>query len=258
MSRKWNTVISGGACLVIATCATSAILMGRAATEPATQDSVEAPRTRNLSLQPEAVRVNRRLGNRFKSSGRPESILTGTLTVGTNQQHVTIIRRQTDIGESVELQLAGRRLTWTDAEGVKAGSEPATVPERLLLERLVFDSPDNFVLAQLRGASYFTISRNLRPDDAGDNYSGPLWTMVRVSEPQSTDDTSQSNQWRFYYINESTGLIDRITCEVNGQAVEAGIEWTERQSEQVPSHIKWTTSGQTVMELEVAAFSQSK
>lgn len=263
MSRNWKTLIFSGASLGLA-CATSAILTSRASTQPplpakpGALQSQSIPRTRNLRLQPEASRVNRRLGNKFKLSGGSESTLSGTVTLGANRQPVTINRRQTDNGEFVEVLLEGRRLTWTIAEDIKATQGIATEPERLLVERLVFDSPDQFVLAQLRGASYYTVTRNLRPNDAGENYSGPLWRLVRVNEPQGNDELTRKSRWRLYYINEGTDLIDRVVSEVDGQKIEARIQWTENNGEQIPSNIKWTRGGQKIMELEVTAFSQSK
>ena len=184
MSRERKTLILGGASLMAVVCLTSAILNTSASTQPALivkrgpAQSQARTRTRNLRLQPEAASVNRRLGNRFKLSGQAQSILSGTLTLSADQQPVTIIRRQIESGEVVEVLLAGRRITWSDAEGIKATPGTATEPERLLIERLVFDSSDQFVLAQLRGASYFTVMRNLRPNDAGENYSGPLLFTV--------------------------------------------------------------------------------
>ena len=263
MSRKRKTLILGGASLTAVICLTSAILI-RASMQPSMiakeglAQSLTMPRTTNLRLQPEAARVNRRLGNRFNLSSRTESILIGTLTLAANKHPVTIIRRQTERGERVEVLLADRRLTWSNAEGIRATQGTATEPERLFVERLVFDSPDQFVLAQLRGASYYTVTRNLRPDDAGENYSGPLWRLVRISEPQATAETTLKTQWRLYYVNEATDLIERVVSEKTGQTIDASIQWTDRQGEQVPSHIKWTMSGQTIMEFEIASFSLTK
>ena len=247
MSR--TTLILSGACLILA-CASSAILISRASIQPVT-----IPRSKNLFLQPEAARVNRRLGNRFKSLGGPESTLSGSLTLQTNKQPVTIVRRQMATGEAVEVFLAGQRLTWSDAAGTELIS--ATEPERLMLQRLVLDSPDQFVLAQLRGAGYQTITRNLRPDNAGEDYSGPLWTLVRVSEPQNTDEAIQKRRWRLYYINEATELIDRVVSEQDGQMIEANIQWAEQNGVPVPSKISWTMNGQTIMQFELAAFSRT-
>ena len=263
MSHKWKTLIFSGASLAVA-CATSVVLISRASTQFASlaksgpDQTQTKPRSGNLRLQPEAAAVNRRLGDRFKVSGRAESILSGTLISSGNQQQVTIIRRQIESGELVEVLLAGRRITWSHAEGIKATPGTATELERLLVERLIFDSSEQFVLAQLRGASYFTVTRNLRPDDAGDNYSGPLWRLVRISEPQGTSAMAKKTQWRLYYVNEATDLIDRVVSENDGQTIEASIQWTDRQGEQVPSHIKWTMGGQTTMEFETATFSLTK
>jgi hypothetical protein len=261
MSRKWKTLIVSGASLLAVVCATSVILIGHASSQSQqiklqeTTLTVTVPLLKNLSLQPEAARVNRRLSNRFKSGRGAESTLAGTLSLGANQQSVTIIRRQNDSGETVEVALAEQRLSWSDAEGLTA-IRSATESERRLAERLVFDSVDQFVLAQLRGASYYTIVRNLRPDDAGENYSGPLWTLVRISEPKPKD--MAQSPWRLYYINEFSDLIDRIVSELDGQKIEASIQWTENNGELIPSHIKWTTSGQTIMEFQVTTFSQNK
>jgi hypothetical protein len=184
--------------------------------------------------------------------------LDGILTLGTTKQRITIVRRQTAGGETFEMLLTDQFLTWSDADGITARSGSATQSQRLLLERLIFDSPDQFVLAQLRGASYHTISRNLRPNDAGENYSGPLWTLVRVAEPQRIDNLAQTHRWHLYYINETTQLIDRVVSEEAGQTIEASIQWAEWNGEQVASDTKWTINGQTVMEVEVTTFSQRK
>jgi len=153
------------------------------------------------------------------------------------------------------LLLAGRRFTWSESEGIKGTKESPTEPERLLVERLVFDSPDQFVLAQLRGASYQTIARNLRPTDAGDDYTGPLWTMVRIDDPQTGASASPKSSWRIYYINSGSGVIDRVECEVEGQKVEASIlQWTEQNGEKVPSQIRWTSNAQTLMEYQLTSF----
>jgi hypothetical protein len=255
MSRKWKTLVFSGA-FVLAVCVASTILISSAtmhsaavATRAAPQTQVTPP-TRNLRLQPEAASVNRRLGNRFKLSSQAEYVFSGTLTFSGKQQPVTMIRRQTDRGEHVEVQLASRQLVWTNAEGIKAMAGSVSEPERVLMERLIFDSPDEFVLAQLRGASYYTITRNLRPNDAGENYRGPLWRLVRISEPQG--------RWRLYYINEVTELIDRVVSELDGQQIEAIIQWTNSNGEQIPLNIKWMRSGEKLMEFQVTTFLQNK
>ena len=259
MSRRLQAFILSTATIGLLAFATSVILGSRASTGASPPPNIPTQsqrpkKLRNLALQAEAAAVNRRLGNRFKSTNAP-SVFVGLVTLGSDRQPVTIIRRQTDYGETVELLLAGRRFTWSESEGIKGTKESPTEPERLLVERLVFDSPDQFVLAQLRGASYQTIARNLRPTDAGDDYTGPLWTMVRIDDPQTGASASPKSSWRIYYINSGSGVIDRVECEVEGQKVEASIlQWTEQNGEKVPSQIRWTSNGQTLMEYQLTSF----
>jgi hypothetical protein len=123
---------------------------------------------RNLSLQPEASILSRKLGKRF-SGGRNLSVIDGVLTACGQSQTVRILRRQSTEGEEIEIVLAdGRTLTWRQTDGVSAAGAQPALSDRLLIERLVFDSPDQFVLAQLRGASYYTVARSVRPADVGD------------------------------------------------------------------------------------------
>lgn len=166
-----------------------------------------------------------------------------------------MIRRQTDDGERVEVNLGGGRssLTWaTDSGPQNPSGEKIGQTERVLLERLTYDSVDQFLLAQLRGASYSVVICNLRPDDAGDDYAGPLWDVVRVDDPEAEEQKRPLSSWRLYYINRTTGLIDKVVSEVLGDRVEAQFtDWTERNGEKFPASITWSRGGQPLMTLNV-------
>jgi hypothetical protein len=155
--------------------------------------------------------------------------------------------------------LGSRSLTWSDKEGTKAGSSLVSDAERLLVERLILDSPEQFVLAQMRGASYFTVARNVRPTDATDGYSGALWNLVRVDEPQNEESRRALSTWRIYYINVRTGLPDRVEYQFNGQEIKAEfLAWSEAQGEKTPSHIRWSSGDRTVMEYQVTSVSHNQ
>ena len=230
----------------------------RAEAEP--QSSRPRRQPRNLALQPEALNVARQLGQRFSPVTREQSVLIGTLTIGSEQGVVRVARRQTDAGERVEISLAGTAglLTWDAAEGAQAGGVRATATDRALIERLVLDSPDQFVLAQLRGASYYTVARNVRPADAGDRYAGPLWDMVRVDDPQADEGIRPQSRWRLYYLNTTTGLIDKIACQSPGGTIEAAISWVEQSGERVPAQITWTREGQVLMRYQLTNFARTQ
>ena len=259
MSRKWKTLILSLASLVVVLCAATAILYAGASPKSPVRPKSMLPqprserRTRNLSLQPEALRLSRRLGKRFTAKARGTTTTTGTVIVGTAQQTATIIRRQTDDGESVDVVIGGRASTWRDSEGVRGGSSSPSVTERALVEQLIFDSADQFILAQLRGASYYAVARNVRADVGGsDSYTGPLWDLIRVEE-HGTEATGQPRSTsRLYYINVQTGLIDKIVSEVGGVTMEANLlEWVDQAGEKVPSHIVWKRGEETVQEFRL-------
>lgn len=139
-----------------------------------------ASRFRNLSFQPEAAKLSVKLGQRFIGSDSDVSVLIGEVTTNETRVPVRIIRRQDKQGESVEITGNGKSLAWSASHTSNADDSPTEL-DRSLIERVVFDSVDAFVLAQLRGASYQVMARNVRADLGGaDDYDGPLWTVVRV------------------------------------------------------------------------------
>jgi hypothetical protein len=248
-------------------CGTTALLIARDAVGPTKtvmRPTVNQTRNvsgeRNLSLQPEAQKLARLLGTRF-SAAKSRSVSVGTLPVGSEQQSVQIIRKQREDGENVEVSIGSSSdpLIWDAGKGGFSSGRLASRTERELIERLVFDSPDQFVLMQLRGGRYYTVARGVRPMEAPDGYVGPLWTMVRVDDPEQDEAVRPESQWRLYYVNSLTGLIDRIESEVQGQRRVAEITaWTEQDGEKLPSQIVWTQQGQIIMQYRLTNFSRSQ
>jgi len=256
MYLRSKTVLLWTLPIVILACAVSAALIRGSSSQTPVQ-----PRTgelRNLSLQPEALKLSRRLGNRFASSRQTSSTLAGTLITGALQREINVVRRQTSSGEEVGIGVAGAAgtLTWSDVEGPGASGATVNEGQRLLIERLVLDSPDQFVLAQLRGASYYTVARNVRSDLGGrDDYTGPLWDVIRVEEPERGAARRPQRNSRLYYINAQTGLIDKIVSEVRGEKIEASVrQWVEQGGENIPAHIVWKRGDETVQEFRLTSF----
>lgn len=218
---------------------------------------VKRPNARNLSLQPEAFKLSRNLGKRFVN--REVTVLGGTLITGSKRQPIQIQRQQNDRGENVEVAIDDglTALSWSEAEGPRAAQRGASETERTLIERLAFDSVDQFVLAQLRGASYYTIARNVMPAEAkgADDYSGPVWDIIRLDDPDA-DGQKVLSKWRLYYLNSQTGLIDKVVSEVRGERIETNFaDWTDQKGEKFPTRITWTRRGQPIMELRLINFS---
>lgn len=182
--------------------------------------------------------------------------LIGALKIGAQQYTARITRSQADDGENLMVGLNGgpATLTWDGKDGAKTGSSPATGETLAALERIALDSPDQFILAQLRGANYYVVSHDARPSEAGaaDNYAGPTWKIVRVGEPENSTLAGARSSWRLYYINTATGLIDKVLSQEQGETITAEFSgWTSQDGEQVPTRITWTRNKQVVMELSL-------
>ncbi len=209
-----------------------------------------------LALQPEANRMRRRLGNRFLTQGNSISTLVGTLTTGGQSQMVRIVRGYGENGESISIERTGNlpSMSWNDNTGALVNGAKATGETRLMIERLALDSADQFVLAQLRGASYRTIARNARPAEAGDSdsYRGPVWDLISIGEPKRLADKAPTSASRQYYVNTSTGLVDRVLSQENGQTVTAELSgWTQVGNERFATKIVWQQGSQKLMELVI-------
>lgn len=210
-----------------------------------------------LSFQPEANKMRRRLGQRFTRPGGEMAISSGTLTVDGQVHPISIIRTQDEVdGERVAIAVDGGAplLSWNPRDGAMSNGAIPAAKERSLIERIVLDSPDQFVLAQTRGASYYAIAQNVIPvpDDNSESYSGPSWDLVRIAEPQHGAFNKPENLWRIFYINSATGLIDKILYDEQGSTVTCELSgWTNRAGEWGPSLIRWSRAGQLLMELSV-------
>ncbi len=215
-----------------------------------------ATHNRNLALQPEAFKLSRRLGERFIASQSEVSVLIGEVSTDSGRYPIQITRRQSERGERVDIRMPGKNLSWDAAEGAKVNGSRAHDFDRHLVERLAFDSADEFVLAQLRGASYQVIARSVRADEGGaDNYQGPLWTIVRIDDPDKDVERKREANWKLYYVNAKTGLIDKVVSESGGERVEANLSsWTTDGGETFPSAISWIRGGRQIMEFKLNTF----
>jgi hypothetical protein len=226
---------------------------------PPTQSTSPAKSGRalsRLSFQPEANKMRRRLGQRFVLSGREVTASIGMLSVGSNRQPIRIVRTLDDEqGEQVSITVGAppASLAWSPNAGAVSKDHTLTSNERAIIERIALDSPDQFILAQTRGASYYTIARAVQAAEAADSdASGALWDLIRLAEPQQGHFNNPENTWRIYYINNDTDLIDRIVYQEQLETVTVELaDWASRAGEFSPGLIRWTRGKEVVMELSL-------
>ncbi len=208
---------------------------------------------------PLAGRLRQRLGKRFLTQGKVATEIVGMLQRGQEHQLIRLTRSYSETGEVVTFTLAGKTaiFQWRDDSGALSDGARASADTRTLIERLVLDSPDQFVLAQLRRTAYQKIAEAVRPEesistDKNENYTGPLWTLVQVLEAGTVADRRPLSAVRQYYLNQNTGLLDRVLSQEDGKTVTAEIAgWVERNGETFPSLITWKSGGEELMKLTV-------
>lgn len=206
-----------------------------------------------LALQPVASRMGRQLGPRFLRAGREITQATGTLAIGSDHHVIVLVRSRDDDGERLAMGLDGGplSLTWSANNGAQAQGKSPSPTDRSLIERVMLDSPDQFVLAQLRGASYFTAGRGVRPPEAAslDTYNGPIWDVIQVNEPPGLA-TKPESPSRLYYINNATGLLDKTVAKDQSGIVQTTFsDWVNQDGDLLPKRLTWSRNGQVLMEL---------
>jgi hypothetical protein len=78
--------------------------------------------------------------------------------------------------------------------------------------------------------------------------------LVRVAEPSRLTQNRPQSLWRLYYINSSTGLIDKVVSQEQGKTITAEFSaWTDIGGEIVPTHITWKLDNQAMMDLVVTS-----
>ena len=211
----------------------------------ATTASVAGPESSNFALEPDAVKLSRRVRAKGFDPKKPRTVvIDGVLATATDRRNVQIVRTQNGSGEHVEVSLTGTvtPLSWDATSGARTSVGTLSAADRALLERFTFDGADQFILAQRRGASYSVVARNVRPDDAPEDYAGPLWDVVRIDDPEPDQQKQPLSRWRLYYLNSLTGLIDKISYDSQGDRIEANLsDWTDHNGEKFPSTITWTS-----------------
>jgi hypothetical protein len=197
-----------------------------------------------------------KLGRRFRETGREITESAGVIAIGSERHTVVMVRTRDDDGERISIGLDGGpfKYSWNGNDGAQSEGRDAIGTERALIERLALDSPEQFVLAQLRGAAYYTAARAVRPAAVGDSddYLGPIWDVIQVSEPSGRPHQPESVS-RLYYINNATGLIDKtLSRDRTGPIYAAFADWVNLGGELIPLRTTWTLDNQVVMELALS------
>ena len=205
------------------------------------------------------VRALEVLGDRFESSAKGRSTVTGTLTryVGNEElsSQVTIVRELPDKIRLEESRASGQRTLGHDGSRAWAlGKASTTLEELALTELLVCDSLEHLISGQVAGDATLHLGDMFRTDDgSNENYIGPFYDIIRVEDSFTSQDGTRKRS-TLYYFNSKTGLPEKIVYEHPDRTGRIEVEfgdWMTVDGQQIPASTTWKESGKPVRRLTI-------
>jgi hypothetical protein len=204
------------------------------------------------------VRALEVVGDRFESSAKGRSTVTGTLTryVGSEQlsSQITIVRELPDKIRFEELRASDQRTLGYDGSRSWALGRASTSEESALTELLVCDSLEHLISGQVAGDATLHLGDMFRTDDgSNENYIGPFYDIIRVEDSFTSQDSTRKRS-TLYYFNSQTGLPEKIVYEHPDRTVRIEVEfgdWMTVDGQQIPASTTWKESGKPVRRLTI-------
>ena len=214
----------------------------------ARRGSVERPAyVRRNNLSPKLVGHLNALGDRIEKPGRERLNLTGTLSRGNDSEEVVAVF---EFPERLRLTLQKDSQTRVISfDGEHANSVDSFDED--LLETLVYGSVEHFFNTQMQGMSTRLLgSRFLLHRGSTADYIGPYYDVYKVTDQIKTSH-DQREQYKFYYFNSDTLLLERVTYEINRNGTTVKVEerlggWTMEEGQQVARRIERLENGDSV------------
>ena len=214
-----------------------------------------SPEKRNAYLR--RSRINPKLawglrdfGNRFEKPGNERALIVGTLqTAGdANARPVEVIN---EFPERIRLTISTnhKRQTIVFNHGEIKNAAPLTDIEKSLMDTLSTDSTEHFFWTQMEAQATRFLGDKYRLDDGSStNYDGPYYDVYQVMD-ESTLNAQGQPVPKFFYINTSTFLLDRIVYQSvhNSKRVEVLLsDWRKQNGQSTPFRIERFEDGQSV------------
>ena len=209
-------------------------------------------------LSPKLVSHLKAMGDRLENPGRERLSLTGTLTRANDSQpeQVTAVCEFPDQVRLTKQKGNQARVITFDGEQVKADGNPLDEAERDLIETLVYGSAEHFFNTQMQGMSTRLLgSRFLLHRGSTADFIGPYYDVYKVTDQIKTSH-DQREQYKFYYFNSDTLLLERVTYEINRNGATVNVEerlgdWAREEGQQVARRIERFENGELVFVLTV-------
>jgi hypothetical protein len=219
----------------------------------ANQDAVAAQPTppslnvnsyvRRARLWPQLRETLNALGDRLEKSGKERLILVGTLRRQNNSQAIPF-RLFLELPRHLRLEEQGARPRVSGFDGGEGWALGAALSDedQEIIETLVFDSADQFFLAQEQGFATRALGRRFRLDDGGaPNYTGPYYDIYQLQDHVSIV-KEERTQSKLFYFNSDTLLLERVRYQIERDGAPVNVEvrfggWQKVNGQQIAGSI---------------------
>jgi hypothetical protein len=200
------------------------------------------------------------LGDRLERPGKERVTLSGTIHRGGGSDANAFILVRESSGRVRFQEQDGHRARTVAFDGREAW-KPVGRPdqsEEALLETLVYDSADQFLVAHARGTSTRFLGSRFRLDEGdSEGYGGPFYDLYQISDLDMTGQEPR-RQTRTYYVNSDTLLLERVRYETERAGAVIRVEvlcgdWRDVQGQKFPFSVTRLENGVPVMSINVSA-----
>jgi len=207
---------------------------------------------RRSNLSPKLVGHLNALGDRLEKPGRERLNLTGTLSRGNGSEEVVAVF---EFPERLRLTMQkGSQTRVISFDGEHANAIDSADED--LMETLVYGSAEHFFNTQMQGMSTRLLgSRFLLHRGSTADYIGPYYDVYKVNDQVKTSGDPRE-QYKLYYFNSDTLLLERVTYELNRNGATINVEerlgdWTREEGQQVARRIERFENGELVFTLTI-------
>jgi hypothetical protein len=228
--------------------------------EQSAEGEAPAEYVRRGRLRPRLYAVLGALGDRLEKPGKERLTLTGTIIKAERQQAIPVLLIWEFPGKlRLEEQIDGqRRVIIFNGNDTRGNGNSLSRRDEDLIETLIHDSTEHFLISQLDGAATRFLGTRFRLDDGtATNYEGPFYDLYETSEMIKVRREAQK-QTKVYYFNSDTHLLEQVKYQVLREGIATAVEvrlnnWHEVQEQKLPGEIVRLENGTPVLTFTITS-----
>lgn len=214
---------------------------------------------RRARLQPRFRHLLDVVGDRLEKPGNERLVMIGTLRRQDDSRPMPFrLFLEQPRRMRLEEQRAQAGVTSFNGRSGWALGESLSDADRDMIETLIYDSADNFLLGQTQGLATRALGSRFRLDDGTDaNYDGPFYDIYQVMDHVGTG-SDVRQQSKLFYFNSDTQLLERVRYQIqrDGAAVNVEIQitdWKRLNKQRVPSVITRLEDSKAVLTITISS-----